>query len=167
MAAATVLSDSAKYLFHRIFMRAIRGRKSDDKMRGAHMLHITAGTIPTTSLNDANDIWVLADFTDTPHLYLSGRGQITLPELDTGTNLLVWSLVLINAADTVVKTLISASTVGRAAGFDEFDADAGLVGYDAGLLRLAMKIGTAANVPVAGAVVVDMEVYFDRIEIGA
>lgn len=166
MAAATVLSASAKYLFKSLFGRAQRQRKGDYKLRGSHLLHVTAGTIPTTSLNDAADIWVMADFSDSPEVYLSGRGQITLPELDTGTNQLVWSLVAINADDSVAKTLINASTVGRAAGVDELDVDAGLVGYNVGGKRIAMKIGTAANAPAAGEVSLDIEVYFDRIAIG-
>lgn len=165
MAAATALSASAKYLFKQIFMRAQRQRKGDYKLRGSHLLHITAGAIPTTSLDDADDIWVIADFSDTPELYLSGRGQVTITDVD-GATALVWDLVLLDAAGATDKVLINDSTVGRAAGFDELDENVGLVGYNAGGKRLALKIVTAAGTPAAGTVTVDLEVYFDRIEIG-
>lgn len=165
MAAATVNSAAASYETKRICLTAKRHR-AGAKLSGEHLIHVAAGTIPATSVNDANDIWVLLDLRDIPEVYLTGRGQITLPELDTGTNLLVWDLVVINADDSVDKVLINDSTIGRAAGTDEFDVDAGLVGYNVGGKRIAMKTVTAANVAAAGAVVLDFFVFFDRISIG-
>jgi hypothetical protein len=161
MTAATVQATTGRSQLRRDLLRIQRGRSGRDNLvKSAFMLKFApTANIPTTALDEANDKWVIADFTDVPHFYLSNL-SVTMADLDGATGL-VWDLVALTAAGVVDRVLINDSTVGRTAGFDELDANLGHLGYDLGGKRVAINIVTAATTPAAGAVSLVIEGYGD------
>ncbi len=104
-------------------------------------------TVPTTSIDDANDILRLFKFPGGAYLW----DMVCTPsDMDTdATPALTYSLLTTNDADVTQVTLVSGSTNGQAAaGSDRILSAA--VGRYVGGQWCVMKCGTAADVPAAG-----------------
>lgn len=159
--ATTASATTAGYQLARDLKRIARGRSGNEgKALGPFLLKFApAANIPTTNLDLADDLYILADFSDVANFFLTWLG-VTLGDLD-GAIGLVWDLVALDAAGAVDRVLINDSTVGRTAGSDELDANAGHQGYNLGGKRLAFRIVTAATTPAAGSVVLIVEGYAD------
>lgn len=103
-------------------------------------------TVPATSLDDVGDIRRLYKFPAGAYI-TEFRG--TPSDSDThATPVLVYSVVVVDSADTVKDTLVVSSTNGQAAAGSDRIASAA-VGQFVGDRYLAIKIGTAAGTPAA------------------
>lgn len=113
-------------------------------------------TIPTTSLDDADDINKLWQFP--AGSYIWGL-RATPSDMDTNaTPTLTYSLLAIDSANTTKVTLVSASTNGQAAaGSDTIIA--GAQGKYVGGYDLALKVGDAAATPAAGTIAIAMVLF--------
>lgn len=104
-------------------------------------------TVPTTSLDDNNDILRLMKF---PAGAFITDLRCTPSDMDTnGTPALVYSLLAINDSDATQVTIVSGSTNGQAAAGSDRIATAAVGAY-VGSYWLAFKATTAAATPAAG-----------------
>lgn len=143
MAAATV-SDTKVLAEHRGKIEA-SNRNLLDEITTSHgdcidRLFGDSFTIPTTSIDDANDIYRLYKFPG--GAYLTDL-RVTASDADThATPTLVFDVVVTDSADVVKDTLINDTTIGQAGGTARM-ADTGL-GQFVGDRFLAVKIATGS-----------------------
>lgn len=105
-------------------------------------------TIPATSVDDVNDIQRLWQFPAGAYIW---DLRATPSDMDTGAAALVYSLLVTDAADSTLVTLVSGSTNGQAAaGSDRILSAA--VGKFVGGSYLSLKVTTAAATPAAGTI---------------
>lgn len=103
-------------------------------------------TVPTTAIDDANDILRLFKFPAGAYLW---QLRITATDMDTNaTPTLVFDILAIDDSDTTKQTLINDTTIGQGAGSDSLDE--AQIGKFVGNYWLALKTGTAAATAAAG-----------------
>jgi hypothetical protein len=126
---------------------AMRDLIEHDLPRGVLIPLAQKFTIPTTALNEASDILRLFKFPAGAYIW---DFRSTPSDLDSdGTPALTYSILTTDDSDVTKVTLVLASTNGQAAaGSDRILSAA--VGRYVGNQWLAFKVGTAADVAVAG-----------------
>ena len=128
----------------------------NDAPQGLYFISQSA-ELPTTSLDEANDIYEIIYFPANRSVYIMAM-ECTADDLDSGaTPALVFS---VNAFDgSTTKTYIASTSIGQGGGSDSMDADLGLMSYDVGGYYLCTKVGTGAATAATGTIKLNVLVY--------
>lgn len=161
MAAATSTASSAnKKALYRKLIRDTTGRSvKTTKPNGFYMIE-AAVAVATTNIDDVNDELRLIEFPD-GNVYLFGL-KIEATDMDTnGSPTLQFDIITDDGSTE--RTLISNSTIGRAGGTDDLDADVDMDFLEVGGKFLAMKVDTAAATAAAGTLTARALIYINPI----
>lgn len=148
MTASTQTASNGRVDLGEQVLGAIRNLVDVERCAGfaVPMAYADTYTVPTTAIDEANDILRLCRYPGGAYL---SKMRITATDMDTNaTPALVFDIVVTDANDTVKAVLINDTTIGQGAGSKVLD-DAE-VGEFVGGYWLALKTVTAAATPAAG-----------------
>lgn len=148
MSASTQSASNSKADVREMTRRAVQNMTDMNLTYGDGTVHCFADsyTVPTTAIDDANDILRLIKMP--PGSYIWGL-RITITDCDTNaTPTLVFSILLTDDSDVTKATLIASSTTGQAGGSAVLDTAE--LGEFSGSYWLVLKTGTAAATAAAG-----------------